>query len=109
MAVKEMTEVDDGGQWVVFGPGVGFAYHPGQDRKVEFESTPTGWDLTVDLSAPDEANKQIAEKLQALEALKGQSGGKTSKVTFEFQNVPKDLPIAVKEAIMGFPRRGNNP
>ena len=56
MAVKPMTEQ---GQWVCFGPDRAFAYKIDTGRVVPFENTPSGWNLTVELEAPSDANEKL--------------------------------------------------
>ena len=65
MSVKDMTNK---GQWVVFGPPGGFCYQPKLKRLVNFDNTPTGWDLTVELEAPAEANRRLEEYVEVKEA-----------------------------------------
>ena len=56
MAVKPMTQQ---GQWVSFGPGGAFAYTIDTGRVIPFESTLNGWNLTVELEAPNDANNKL--------------------------------------------------
>ena len=56
MVVKPMTQQ---GQWVSFGPGGAFAYTIDTGRVIPFESTPNGWNLTVELEAPNDANNKL--------------------------------------------------
>ena len=56
MAVKPMTEQ---GQWVCFGPDRAFAYEIDTGRVVPFENTASGWNLTVELEAPSDANEKL--------------------------------------------------
>ena len=60
MAVKQMTAQ---GQWVCFGPDRAFAYKIDTDRVIPFESTSTGWNLTVELEEPENANKKLQEAM----------------------------------------------
>ena len=60
MAVKPMTAQ---GQWVCFGPDRALAYKIDTGRVIPFESTPTGWNLTVELEAPENANKKLQEAM----------------------------------------------
>ena len=53
MAVKPMTQQ---GQWVCFGLARAFAYKTDTGRAIPFESTPNGWNLTVELGAPKRRN-----------------------------------------------------
>ena len=52
------------GQWVCFGPDRAFAYKIETGRVVPFEPTPTGWNLTVDLEAPNDANEKLHTVMQ---------------------------------------------
>ena len=60
MAVKPMTAQ---GQWVCFGPDRAFAYKIETGRVIFFESTPTGWNSTMELEAPENANKKLQEAM----------------------------------------------
>ena len=53
MAVKPMTQQ---GQGVCFGPDRAFAYKIETGRVIP--STPNGWNLTVELEAPNGANSK---------------------------------------------------
>ena len=73
------------GQWVVFSPSEGFAYQPQSKRMVKFDNTPTGWDLTVELEAPNEANKRIEEYAQVQQADRNvEQEGRTPSGTPDF-------------------------
>ena len=55
MAVTEMT---DCGRWVCLGPQwQGFSSNPRTGQKIDFTSTPGGWDLTMTLEPPEEPTK----------------------------------------------------
>ena len=69
MSVSEMTKQGPHEQWVIFGPDCGFAYRSDFDRKVDFDCTETGWDLTVEIEPPNEAGKQLQEKSLVLNQL----------------------------------------
>ena len=57
MSVGDMT---DKGQWVVHGPNrAGFAYYPGERRRIDFQKDPGGWDLTLEFEALQTANRKI--------------------------------------------------
>ena len=56
MAVKPMTEQ---GQWVCFGPDKAFAYKIDTGRVIPSEPMPTGWDLMLELEAPNDANNML--------------------------------------------------
>ena len=58
MAVKLMTQQ---GQRVCFGPDRAFAYKMETGRVIPFESTPNGWNFTVEHEAPNDANRQLQE------------------------------------------------
>ena len=58
MAVKSMTQQ---GQWVCFGPDRVFAYKIETGRVILFESTPNGWNLTVEPEAQNDANNKLQE------------------------------------------------
>ena len=58
MAVKPMTQP---GPWVCFGPDRAFAYKTETGRVMPCESTPNGWNLTVELEAPNDANSKLQE------------------------------------------------
>ena len=61
MAVKQMTRQGPQGQWVIFGPHTAFSWRPDTQKRVDFTSTETGWDLTVELEPPNAANKYLQE------------------------------------------------
>ena len=65
MAVKPMTAQ---GQWVCFGPDRAFAYKIETGRVIQFESTPTGWNLTMEPEASpfDKAIRMIKELVETL-------------------------------------------
>ena len=46
-------------QWFCFGPDRAFAYKTQTGRIITFESTPNGWNLTVELEAPHDANRKL--------------------------------------------------
>ena len=56
MVVEPMTQQ---GQWSCFGPDRAFAYQIDTGRVIPFESTSNGWNLTVELEAPDDANSKV--------------------------------------------------
>ena len=58
MAVKPKTQP---GQWVCFGPDRAFACKKKTFRVISFESTPNGWNLTVEFEAPKDANSKLQE------------------------------------------------
>ena len=58
MAVKPMTQQ---GQWVRFGPDRALAYKIETGTVIPFEITPDGWNLTVELGAPNDANSKLQE------------------------------------------------
>ena len=49
------------GQWVCFGPDRTFASKIETGRVIPFESRPNGWNLTVELEAPNDANSKFQE------------------------------------------------
>ena len=49
MAVKPMTQL---GQWAWFGPDRAFVSNINIGRVMPYESTPNGWNLTVELEGP---------------------------------------------------------
>ena len=63
MAVKPMTQQ---GQWVCFGPGCAFAKKKETGRVIPFESTPNGWNLIVELEAPNDANSKLQEVMDII-------------------------------------------
>ena len=63
MAVKPMTQQ---GQWVCFGSDRAFAYKIETGRVLPFESTPNGWNLTVELEALDDANSKLQEVMDIM-------------------------------------------
>ena len=66
-----VIEMNDQNQWVVFGPrNVGFAYHPGERRRADFKRDSHGWNLTLELEAPETANRKILEHLRTRTAEK---------------------------------------
>ena len=93
LAVKDLTNK---GQWVVFGPTKAFAYQPQGGRVTKFDNTPSGWNWTLKLDAPNMANRKVLEALERrkeeqelqVEAAKVQSGG-----------LPTDMPEAVRRMI----------
>ena len=62
MAVKPMTQQ---GQWVCFGPDRSFPYKIETGRVIPFEGTPNGWNLTVELEAPNGANRKLQEIMES--------------------------------------------
>ena len=58
MAVKPMTAQ---GQWVCFGPDRAFAYKIETGRVIPFKPTPTGWNLTMELEALENANRKLQQ------------------------------------------------
>ena len=62
MVVKPMTQ----GQWVCFWPDHAFAYKIENGRVIPFESTPNGWNLTVELKAPNDANSKLQEVMDIM-------------------------------------------
>ncbi len=81
MSVKEMTQK---GNWVVFGPKSGFAYHQETQRKVDFTNTPTGWNLTAELEAPEDGNAKLQEVIRRNMQQATEPG------------LPKDLPTHIR-------------
>ena len=65
MAVKPMTQQ---GLWVCFGPDRAFAYKIEICRVTPFESTPNGWNLSVKLRAPNDANSKLQEVMDMVTA-----------------------------------------
>ena len=63
MAVKPMAQQ---GQWVCVGLDRAFAYKIFAGRVVPFESTPNGWNLTVELEAPTDANNELQEVMDIM-------------------------------------------
>ena len=49
------------GHCVCFGPDRAFAYKKKTGRVIPFESSPNGWNLTVELEAPNDANSKLQE------------------------------------------------
>jgi hypothetical protein len=95
MAVKPMTQQ---GQWVCFGPDRAFAYKIDTGRIIPFEPTPTGWNLTVELEAPNEANKKVNEVME-MRASEQRVDEQRSTLA------PEELPSRIKQMIQGM---GNN-
>ena len=62
-AVKPMTQQ---GQWVCCGPDRAFAYKIEAGRVIPFESTPNGWNLTVELGVPNDANSKLQEVMDIM-------------------------------------------
>ena len=54
------------GQWVCFGPDRAFATKMETGRVIPIESTPTGWNLTVELEAPNHANGKLQEVMDIM-------------------------------------------
>ena len=63
MAVKPMTQQ---GQWGCFGLFRAFADKIESVRVIPFESTPNGWNLTVELEAPNDANNKLQETMDIM-------------------------------------------
>ena len=63
MAVKPMTQQ---GHWVCFGPDRAFAYKPETGRVIPFEPTGSGWNLTMELEAPADANEKVQSAVEAM-------------------------------------------
>ena len=84
MAVNPRTAQ---GQWVCFGPDRAFAYKIDTGRVIPFESTPTGWNLTMELEASENANKKLQEAMDT----------KLAEVHTGSQNPLDSLPTRVKE------------
>ena len=91
MAVKPMTKQ---GQWVCFGPDRAFAYRPETGRVIPFEPTPTGWNLTLELEAPNDANRKLEEYME-LEA------GERREDQWRAANAPGGVPAKVMQLISG--------
>ena len=84
MAVKPMTAQ---GQWVCFGPDRAFAYKIETGRVIPFEPTPTGWNLTMELEALENAKKKLQEAMDT----------KIAEMRTESQNPLSSLPTRVRE------------
>ena len=54
------------GQWVCFGSDRAFAYTIETRRVIPFESTPNGWNLTVELEALHDANNKLQEMMDIM-------------------------------------------
>ena len=93
LSVKDMVKV---GQYVVFGPDCAFSYKPKTGRVTHFEPTSTGWDHTVTLEPPNEANRIMRELIAAKRAEK--NGLHEHAGPGEF---PKNLPEIVRNAVGG--------
>ena len=92
MAVKPMTEQ---GQWVCFGPDRAFAYKIETGRVIPFEPTATGWNLTMELEAPENANKKLQEVMDTKTAEKRMEPQGSGSNSFG------GLPDRVRELIEG--------
>ncbi len=60
-AAKPVTKA---GQWHWFGPDRAFAYDIETGRVTPLESTPAGWNLTLEIQAPNDANGKLAEHME---------------------------------------------
>ena len=63
VAVKPMTQHR---QWVCFGPDRSFAYNMEIGRVIHFESTPNGWNLTIELEATNDAKSKLQEVMDIM-------------------------------------------
>ena len=50
----------------LFQPGRAVAYKIDIGRGIPFDSTPNGWNLTVELEAPNEANSKLQEVMDIM-------------------------------------------
>ena len=91
MAVKPMTQQ---GQWVCFGPDRTFAYKIETGRILPFESTPNGWNLTVELEAPKDVNSKLQEVMDVMMA------EKRMEQTEKIEHV-RGLPHAIRQMLTG--------
>ena len=60
MAVKPMTQQ---GQWVCFGLDRAFTFKIEIGKVIPFESAPNGWNLTVELEAPNDAINSMLQEI----------------------------------------------
>ena len=92
MAVKDMVAA---GQMVVFDAEGSFTYDKASGKKTPFHSTAGGWELTLDLEAPETANKVnqqvIAEIAAEKETEKADGGDETNECVKIFKR--NDKPI----------------
>ena len=54
------------GQWVCCGPDRAFACNIAAGRVISFGNTPNGWNLTVELEAPGDANRKLQEVMDIM-------------------------------------------
>ena len=91
MAVKPMIQQ---GQWVCFGLDRAFAYKIETGRVIPFESTPSGWNFTVELEAPSDANSKLQEIMDIMMTEKRlEQNEKTDHM--------RGLPRAIKRMLTG--------
>ena len=69
MSVKDMTR---SGQTVVFDETGSFTFNKATGVKTMFEDKTSGWDVVLDIEAPDTANKVAQQVLAQLHALKAE-------------------------------------
>ena len=82
------------GQWVCVWPDSAFAHKIEIGRVIPFENTPDGWYLTVELEAPDDANRKLQEIMDTMMA------EKRVEQMEKFAHL-KGLPQVVKQMMTG--------
>ena len=91
VAVKPMTQQ---GHWGCFGSDRAFAYQIEIGRVIPLESTPNGWNLTVELKAPNDANSNFQEVMDKMMTEKGLE--QTEKIKHM-----RGLPHAIEQMLTG--------
>ena len=83
-ALLSVPEMVDCGHAVVFDKARSFAVHKDSGRTLEFQRNGKGWDLTLELEAPEAANKAAKEgAVRRLAELKDRSEESTKQETFD--------------------------
>ena len=79
---------------------VGFAYHPGERRRADFKRDSHGWNLTLELEAPEIANRKILEHLRTRTAEKTMEPlGRNAKELFH--DIPAEVPKELTALLTG--------
>ena len=88
------------GGWF-FGPNnVCFAYAPGQRRRTDFKRDARGWNLILELEAPEVANQKVFEHLRTRTAEETlEPMGRNAKELF--QDIPTEVPKELTALLTG--------
>ena len=78
-----------------FSAGMGFSIDSRTGVRTPFVATPGGWDLTLTLQSPNEANKSVNELLSMQNDLKALEGGGQGRA-----DVPASVPEVVRRALI---------